>query len=64
MSVTLTLHVTKRPSASLPSITLGDGGIADDCIVIQRGKVAWSGAAADAQDEVLRHYLGESAEVS
>jgi branched-chain amino acid transport system ATP-binding protein len=37
---------------------------ADDCLIVQRGKVAWSGAAVDAKDEVLRHYLGESAEVS
>jgi branched-chain amino acid transport system ATP-binding protein len=31
---------------------------ADDCLVLQRGEVAWAGPAASAKDEVLRHYLG------
>jgi branched-chain amino acid transport system ATP-binding protein len=31
---------------------------ADDCLVLQRGQVAWTGPAAAAKDEVLRHYLG------
>ncbi|TDC71999.1 ABC transporter ATP-binding protein [Actinomadura sp. GC306] len=34
---------------------------ADRCLVLQRGSVAWSGPAAAAGDEVLRHYLGEAA---
>jgi branched-chain amino acid transport system ATP-binding protein len=33
---------------------------ADDCLVLQRGRVAWQGPADDAQGEVLRHYLGEA----
>ena len=33
---------------------------ADDCLVLQRGAVAWSGPADDARSEVLRHYLGEA----
>lgn len=31
---------------------------ADECLVLQRGAVAWSGPAAAAKEEVLRHYLG------
>jgi branched-chain amino acid transport system ATP-binding protein len=34
---------------------------ADDCVVISRGSVAWAGPAGDAQDEVLRRYLGTAA---
>ncbi|ABW12631.1 ABC transporter related [Parafrankia sp. EAN1pec] len=33
---------------------------ADDCLVLQRGTVAWQGSAAGARGEVLRHYLGEA----
>ena len=33
---------------------------ADQCLVLQRGTVAWSGPADDARSEVLRHYLGEA----
>jgi branched-chain amino acid transport system ATP-binding protein len=32
--------------------------IADNCVIISRGQVSWHGAAADAQAEVLHHYLG------
>ena len=32
---------------------------ADDCVVLEHGRVAWSGAANQAKNEVLRHYLGE-----
>jgi ABC-type branched-subunit amino acid transport system ATPase component len=32
---------------------------ADDCLVLHRGEVAWSGRTAAAGGEVLRHYLGE-----
>jgi branched-chain amino acid transport system ATP-binding protein len=35
-------------------------GFADDCLVLQRGEVAWTGPAASAKDEVLRHYLGSA----
>jgi len=31
---------------------------ADTCAVISRGRVAWTGPAEDAKDEVLRQYLG------
>jgi branched-chain amino acid transport system ATP-binding protein len=33
---------------------------ADDCLVLQRGELVWSGPAADAHEEVLRHYLGDA----
>jgi branched-chain amino acid transport system ATP-binding protein len=33
---------------------------ADDCLVLQRGMLAWHGPADQAGDEVLSHYLGES----
>jgi ABC-type branched-subunit amino acid transport system ATPase component len=33
---------------------------ADDCIVLQRGTLAWQGAASAAGGELLRHYLGEA----
>ena len=32
---------------------------ADECIVLQRGKLAWAGPAAMAGDQLLRHYMGE-----
>jgi len=32
---------------------------ADECIVLQRGKLAWTGPAAVASDQLLRHYLGD-----
>jgi ABC-type branched-subunit amino acid transport system ATPase component len=35
-------------------------GFADDCLVLQRGAIAWQGAAKDAHGEVVRHYLGEA----
>ncbi len=35
-------------------------GFADDCLVLQRGTVAWKGSANDAGGEVLRHYLGDA----
>jgi branched-chain amino acid transport system ATP-binding protein len=34
---------------------------ADDCVVISRGCAAWAGPAGEAQDEVLRRYLGAAA---
>ncbi|HWE55457.1 MAG TPA: ATP-binding cassette domain-containing protein [Acidimicrobiales bacterium] len=33
---------------------------ADQCLVMQRGQVAWYGRAADAGAEVLTHYLGSA----
>jgi branched-chain amino acid transport system ATP-binding protein len=32
----------------------------DRCVVLSRGRVAWSGQAADAKDEVLTRYLGST----
>jgi branched-chain amino acid transport system ATP-binding protein len=34
---------------------------ADHCLILQRGRVAWSGAVDQAGDELLRRYLGEAA---
>ena len=34
--------------------------VADTCLVLQRGRLVWSGAANRAASEVLRHYLGEA----
>jgi branched-chain amino acid transport system ATP-binding protein len=36
--------------------------LADHCVILRQGSVAWSGAAADAREEVLDRYLGEAAE--
>jgi branched-chain amino acid transport system ATP-binding protein len=33
----------------------------DHCLILQRGRVAWSGAVDQAGDELLRRYLGEAA---
>jgi ABC-type branched-subunit amino acid transport system ATPase component len=33
---------------------------ADECIVLQRGTLAWKGPASAAGGELLRHYLGEA----
>ena len=33
---------------------------ADQCMVLQRGGLAWSGPASAAHTEVLRHYLGDA----
>jgi branched-chain amino acid transport system ATP-binding protein len=33
---------------------------ADQCVVLQRGELAWNGPASDAHGEVLRHYLGDA----
>jgi branched-chain amino acid transport system ATP-binding protein len=35
-------------------------GFADECLVLQRGAVAWQGPAGSARGEVLRHYLGDA----
>ncbi|HEX4218890.1 MAG TPA: ABC transporter ATP-binding protein [Acidimicrobiales bacterium] len=34
--------------------------LADRCVILTRGQVGWSGAASDAQQEVLDRYLGEA----
>jgi branched-chain amino acid transport system ATP-binding protein len=34
--------------------------LADHCVILTRGQVGWSGAAAEAQQEVLDRYLGEA----
>jgi branched-chain amino acid transport system ATP-binding protein len=36
--------------------------LASQAVILKQGAVAWSGAAADARQEVLDRYLGESAE--
>ncbi len=33
---------------------------ADECLVLQRGAVAWQGEAGGMGEDLLRHYLGES----
>ena len=33
---------------------------ADDCLVLQRGELAWAGPAKAAGKEVLSHYLGDA----
>jgi branched-chain amino acid transport system ATP-binding protein len=37
---------------------------ADECLVLERGEVAWIGPAGAAGDEILRHYLGDAMTVS
>src|SRR3954467_8394219 len=37
-------------------------GLADQCVILKQGEVAWTGPAARARQEVLDRYLGESAE--
>jgi hypothetical protein len=34
--------------------------MADTCIILTRGRVGWTGSAADAGQEVLDRYLGEA----
>ncbi|MFQ6396252.1 ABC transporter ATP-binding protein [Nocardia sp. KC 131] len=33
---------------------------ADRCLILQRGRIAWAGAADQAGDELLRRYLGDA----
>ncbi len=35
-------------------------GMADSCVILTRGRVGWSGPAADAGEEVIERYLGEA----
>jgi len=37
-------------------------GLASSAVILKQGTVAWAGAAADARQEVLDRYLGESAD--
>jgi branched-chain amino acid transport system ATP-binding protein len=37
--------------------------LADQCVILSRGQVSWTGAAADAGEEVLDRYLGEAVAV-
>jgi ABC-type branched-subunit amino acid transport system ATPase component len=37
---------------------------ADECVVLQRGGLAWGGPASAAHNEVLRHYLGDAMTVA
>jgi branched-chain amino acid transport system ATP-binding protein len=37
-------------------------GISDECVILRRGTVAWSGGAGEAAAEVVEQYLGASAE--
>jgi branched-chain amino acid transport system ATP-binding protein len=36
--------------------------LADSCVILRQGAVAWAGPSADAAEEVLDRYLGEAAE--
>ncbi len=33
--------------------------MADQCVIVQRGRVAWSGPASAASDEIMESYLGQ-----
>jgi len=35
-------------------------GFADQCLVLQRGELAWKGPSSAARGQVLRHYLGDA----
>jgi branched-chain amino acid transport system ATP-binding protein len=37
-------------------------GLADHCVILKQGSVAWTGPSDNARQEVLDRYLGESAE--
>ena len=34
--------------------------IANQCVILSRGRVGWSGPASEAGDEILDRYLGEA----
>jgi branched-chain amino acid transport system ATP-binding protein len=36
--------------------------LADQCVILMRGSVAWAGSSRDAQQEILDRYLGEAAD--
>ena len=36
--------------------------LADDCHILRRGRLVWSGPAADARGDIFDHYLGNTAE--
>jgi len=37
-------------------------GLADQCVILKQGSVAWTGSSGNARQEVLDRYLGESAD--
>jgi branched-chain amino acid transport system ATP-binding protein len=37
--------------------------LADQCVILSRGEVSWTGLASDAGEEVLDRYLGEAVSV-
>ncbi len=37
-------------------------GLASECVILKQGSIAWSGPSANARQEVLDRYLGESAD--
>jgi branched-chain amino acid transport system ATP-binding protein len=39
-------------------------GLADECIILNRGMISWRGPAAAAGEEVLAQYLGEGVQLS
>jgi branched-chain amino acid transport system ATP-binding protein len=38
--------------------------LADSCVILTRGRVGWSGPAAEARQEVLDRYLGEGTQAT
>jgi branched-chain amino acid transport system ATP-binding protein len=38
--------------------------MADDCVILSRGRVGWAGPASEAGSEVLDRYLGEATTAS
>lgn len=38
--------------------------MADDCVILTRGEIGWSGAASEAGQAVIDRYLGEASEAS
>ena len=33
-------------------------GVADNCVILERGATAWTGSAGDLNDEIAHRYLG------
>ena len=66
--VASTFEVVARAKAAGVTIVLIEQfihralGLADQCVILTRGTVAWTGPSAKAEQEVLDRYLGESAE--
>jgi branched-chain amino acid transport system ATP-binding protein len=34
----------------------------EECAILRRGRIDWHGAALDAKEELLKHYLGDNLE--